>query len=122
MRAKLIWRMNEDTSLEIEANNPIEAIEILSAYSEVFGLTECGKCGSENVRPEHRLASGYNFYSIRCEACGCTYDFGQHREGDTLFRKRDRGWAKYVPGGEGSGRAAKANDKFAETSSLETPF
>ena len=55
---------------------------------EVFRETTCGLCGSEQVAPSHRVAKGYDFYSMDCLGCGATLSFGQTREGERLFPKR----------------------------------
>jgi len=109
MGVKMKWNATPKLWLEVEANSVTEAIEIISGYATVFSITKCGKCGSERVRPEHRVASGYNFYNIRCDECGAQFDFGQHKEGGTLFPKRDKGWYVYQGGSEG-GPAAPTED------------
>ena len=90
--------------IEVEAQSVKDAMRDLSEYAEVFGETVCGVCQSDKVTPEHRVAKGYDFYSMVCQSCGAKLDFGQTREGERLFPKRkDRdnneigkqGWNQY---------------------------
>ncbi len=43
----------------------------------------------------------YTYYALLCQACGASLSFGQTREGERLFPKRDkgtRGWEIYQGG------------------------
>ena len=92
--------------LETDSMSAKDAISALSEYAEVFSQTTCGECQSDNVRPSHRQAQGYDFYEMLCLACGARLQFGQRRDGGCLFPKRkdtdgnwlpNGGWSKYQP-------------------------
>lgn len=74
-------------SLEVDVESPKDAIRELSAYSEIFVGHKCGLCGSDEVRWEHRENGGHDYYSVACVQCGATRNFGQHKNGRTLFAK-----------------------------------
>ena len=76
------------TVVEVEGTGVKEIIEALTPFYDVFGERECGKCGSQELAVNHRKAQSYDYYSLKCLACGCQLDFGQHQEGGTLFPKR----------------------------------
>ncbi len=86
--------------LEVDADGPKEAIQQLTPFLDAFQPRPCGLCSSDQTRVEHRLAGGFDYYSIRCTYCGAQFDFGQHKEGGGLFPKRDKGWYKYDAGEE----------------------
>ena len=74
--------------VEVEAATVKEAVKALTPYYEVLGERTCGKCGSEEVGVQHRSAGGHDYYALKCFACGCQLDLGQHKEGGSLFCKR----------------------------------
>lgn len=90
--------------IEVDAVSVKESIKALSEYAEVFGQTHCGLCQSDQVWPVHRVAKGYDFFEMKCAACGASLSFGQTREGERLFPKRrdqdgheigKNGWHQY---------------------------
>jgi len=102
--------------VEVDAVSAKDAIKAISPYYEVFGERQCGQCGSDDIGVNHRNTKGYDYYALKCYACGAQLDFGQHQEGETLFPKRKlpsgewdsakRGWYKWQDrkpseGGEG---------------------
>jgi len=112
----------------LRAANPREAVTILAAYQETLGAYVCGNC-SANVgafesppRYIHRKdTENHDYFSIECPSCQFRMDFGQHKVGDTLFAKRDKGWYDWREfskrqGGEqgqtaGSGQPRPVDDK-----------
>ncbi len=99
--------------VEVDAASPKEAIKAISPYYEIFGERTCGCCGSEDIGVNHRTAQSYDYYSVKCYACGASLGFGQHQEGGTLFPKRKtedgewdtarRGWYKWQERKQSSG-------------------
>lgn len=89
MKVKL--NVNARAQIELDAETPKDLIRQLSAFQEVLIETECGDCGSDRVRYEHRVRDANEYYSMRCLVCDATLDFGQHRTGETLFVERDKG-------------------------------
>lgn len=61
----------------------------------------CGCCGSKNTVFTHRKTKGFDFYEAACSDCGGRYPFGQKKEDQSLFPKRDKGWAKFQKDGDG---------------------
>ena len=83
--------VGKGTQLEIQVNDPKEAVRILSDFSEILSEQNCGACGSEAIRHEQKTVNSFDFYGLKCLACGAQLNFGQHKEGGTLFAKRDKG-------------------------------
>lgn len=90
--------------IEVEAQSVKEALQAVCEYAQVFGECQCGLCGSDKVMPCHRVAKGYEFYSMECLGCGAQLSFGQTKEGGRLFPKRKdqngyevgkHGWHQY---------------------------
>ena len=94
--------------LEFDCANPKDALKELSVYGEVFAERSCGQCKKVELAYEHREWDGHDYYSLRCLSCGAQLDFGQHKNGRTLFAKRklksgeldklNHGWYHYKPG------------------------
>lgn len=92
MPATIKLNVGKGCQIEIVATSPIDAVDQLAAYQEILSISECGKCKSTSIKLEHRLVEGNHFRSWRCMACRAQLDFGQHKTGDTLFVKQDKGW------------------------------
>lgn len=60
----------------------------LAQVQEVFEHNTCGQCGSDRTVLDLREHEGNSYYKKTCIECGAQLDFGQHRQGDTLFVKR----------------------------------
>jgi hypothetical protein len=43
---------------------------------------------SPEIRPNCRTVDGFDYYSLRCLACGAELSFGQRKDGSGLFPKR----------------------------------
>lgn len=76
--------------LEIDCDTPADAVKEMSLYQEILSEEKCGRmdCGSTEVRFEHRLAQGYDFYGMTCMKCRARIDLGQIKEGDGMWFKR----------------------------------
>ena len=114
----------------LEVSNQKDLIRTVSSLEEVLGNTTCGKCKSEDTRfVTRKTGEGkktYEFFEVKCNACGSRLSFGCHQEGETLFPKRrdedgnwlpDSGWVKYQKPAEANEVPAKGKKK-----SDDTPF
>ena len=77
----------------IEATDIKDAMRQLSDVAEVFSHNTCGACGSEDVFTSVKTPQGYEYFEMRCNACGATLAFGQVKDKERLFAKG--GWEKY---------------------------
>src|SRR5215212_7121560 len=83
-------------TVTIEGASVKEVFRDLAIARGVFGAQEeCGLCHSEFISPRVRHLDGNDFYDLLCGACGASFNFGQHRVGDTLFPKYADGWKRY---------------------------
>ena len=108
---------------KVDAENQKEIFKQIAVTQEVFEAeTECGCCHSKEIRFRVRTVDKHDFYEVACGACGARFEFGQHKNGRSLFPKRraedgtllpNRGWAKW----EASPLVAhyKAEDKSIQT-------
>lgn len=76
-----------------------EAFGFLGDCQEVLGYAKCGACGSGDIVPEHRVAKGYHFYSMKCRACHKKLRFGQKKEDGSLFPKLKSDDGEWLPNG-----------------------
>jgi hypothetical protein len=73
----------------------------IAALQAVFEVDEtCGLCQSPAINFEARTVDGNEYFTLRCQNCGAQLNFGQHKQGGTLFPKTaktpDRGWHIYA--------------------------
>jgi len=127
-RVTMKYQSGLEISVDAEGVKP--AIQALSPFMEVFGEDECVRCGCRTIRFEHRKKDDYNYYSAVCcgDKCGAKLDFGQKREGGTLYPKRkdkdgnwlpNRGWLKW--GEKADGTTAPEATATPDTSSVQEP-
>lgn len=104
---KLKVNLTPRTQIEFEASNPKEAMEAMSAFSEIFSESACGKCKSDKIYHSVSTHGDYTYYKLRCSACNATFDFGQNKDMTSLFAKRApreqgdagvRGWYNWQSG------------------------
>ena len=95
---------NGGFSVELEGDTQKEIFSQLAKFQEIFGETQCGKCGSTNLRFVVRVVDDNEYYEIRCLDCGAKLSFGLNKKGGGLFPKKkaedgswlpDKGWMKY---------------------------
>ncbi len=102
---------------KVDAENQKEIFKQIAFTQEVFEAeSECGCCHSKEIRFRVRTVDKHDFYELACGPCGARFEFGQHKNGGSLFPKRraedgtllpSRGWAKWeapAAAPHGSGR------------------
>ena len=107
---KAHWRSKSGRlTFEIEGDGHKPLFRGLAEVEEVFGAEEaCGLCKSTDIGYRVRKIDENEYFELRCRACGAQFNFGQHKNGRTLFPKRadengelpNRGWYKWIPKGE----------------------
>jgi len=50
----------------------------------------CDQCDSEAIHLSHRSPGGNDYFSVRCSVCTAEANFGLHKEGGTMYWKRDK--------------------------------
>ena len=113
MKAQIRLQANR-VVIEVEAATQKELFAALAGAEEVFGVEQCGLCGSRNPRFLTRHQSGFVFYEMVCanSECRARLELGQSTDLKTLFPRRkddegnrlpNGGWAIFVkpsqPGG-----------------------
>lgn len=80
--------------------------ELIEQASPIYECPQqCGLCGSKNLGLRFRMASGYDFYEVKCMECEATFAFGQQKKenGGGLFPRgsQDKGeWEKKYERGD----------------------
>ncbi len=85
-------------------------------FQEVFeNQNTCGNksCGSDNVTFNVREVEGNKYYEKRCQDCGMKFQYGQHKQGGTLFPNNSKGWHRWTPDavGDDAEENTGVNDK-----------
>jgi hypothetical protein len=85
--------------VEAEGETAKQVFERLADLAACLGAdAKCGCCGGDALVPQVTRPQNYTYYALACQGCGATLAFGQTREGERLFPKRDRGqngWEVY---------------------------
>jgi hypothetical protein len=101
---KLKYQVSEKFAIEHTVEDSKGAFQFLSECGTMFGVTECGNCGSSNLEHVYRTPQGYEYYSIKCKDCKHELKFGMQKEGGSLFPK---GWTEPYQGGEAKKQSRK---------------
>jgi hypothetical protein len=88
-----------DRQIEVEGDNTKQVFERLVRCQQVFGVKECGNCGSPvypNIRPVKTDKTEFDAYEWRCAAsdCGSSLGLGVNRDGQGIFLRWDEKWYK----------------------------
>lgn len=94
-------------TFEVEGGTQKELFKEIAQLEDVFGADDkCGKCESDKIRFNVRKPGSNEYYELTCTNCHARLQFGQHKQGETLYPKlRDengeelshRGWSHYTP-------------------------
>ena len=84
---------NGPLTFDIEATDDVTLFERLAHVQALFGDTHCGCCGKTNLQFRVRQAKNnknqtFSYFERVCMDCNAKLDYGQNREGRTLFAKR----------------------------------
>lgn len=86
-------QVNPKLSLTVEAQTQTDLFEAMAENTEVFGVSKCGKCGSDDlnfvVRTVEVKKKPVKYYELRCKAKNCYSKFHYGvSEGGKLFPVR----------------------------------
>ena len=88
-------------AVEIDADTQVELFQQLANFQEIFAETNCGKCGSENIRFQVRNVDDNLYYELRCADYGAKLAFGVMKKGGRLFPKRKDKEGNWLPNNGG---------------------
>lgn len=99
---KVTAKLSPVITIDIDGETQVDIFEKLSAVQEVFGITKCGKCGSQDLRYITREDKEENkYHEIQCQnpKCRAKLAFGQNKKGGGLFPRRKDSEGKYIDNG-----------------------
>lgn len=82
-------------NFEFDSPNMVELFNTLSDYGEVFSITKCECCGSENISFRVRKDDEDNkYHEMCCNEYGCwgKLSFGETKKDKKLFPKRRKSY------------------------------
>lgn len=103
---------NGRLAFEVDVTTGKQAFEVVAGVQELFEEPACGCCKSANIRCSVRDHDNNKYFSLVCADCGAQLDFGQKKDGKTLFCKRrdenkqampNRGWYVWHGSGHSTG-------------------
>ena len=86
---KIEYKISDRAKIEAECRDVKQVFAFLSHADDVLGVKKCGNCMATDLSFLHRQPQGFDYYSIRCNACGHELKFGQVKDTGRLFHK---GW------------------------------
>lgn len=100
MKAQL--KCGPNLTIEVEGSDQTTVFQAIAQAQEIFDAeTKCGLCSSTELRFVFRVAQDkYDYYELRCLACGARFAFGQKQQPDKgkLFPKRKDENGAFLPG------------------------
>jgi ribosomal protein S27AE len=119
MKIELTQTLLNGIRVTLEVEDPKNAFHALAVIGEALSEGNCGKCGSDQIKMEHRRVQENDFFGWKCQNCGAQLDMGQHKTGKTLFAKRtlpdgkydtqNRGWYHFTERRASTDGAAQAH-------------
>lgn len=94
---KALYNVNNKLQFEVEGKGQKEIFKELATIQEIFGEETCGSCKKDNIKFIVRNVEDNDYYELRCNECGSSLSFGQHKKGGTLFPKRKDDQGNYMP-------------------------
>ena len=98
-------------ALELEYETIKDLFEKVASFEEIFGQNTICKCGNESTRPSVRVVDDNSYYERKCDKCGKSFSFGQHKKGGSLFPKWEKGWNKWNAEAVAQEKSAVKGDK-----------
>lgn len=105
------FKVSPNLVLHIESSNQLDLFKQLGQLKEIFGISECSKCQSNDIRhvvrevdDPNKKGKTYDYYELHCQSCRSKLAFGVKQDGETLFPKRkdqdgkwldNNGWTQY---------------------------
>lgn len=78
-------------TVTVHAETVKDLFRLVAQVQEVFGAdAACGVCGGQKLSFRVRVVDDFEFYELAC-SCGAVLQYGQHKNGGTLFPKRQAG-------------------------------
>lgn len=90
---KVRYKVSQRMELEFDCETVKQAVKTIFEFESVFTNTTCGDCGSRAVRCDYREIDGNSYYSLACCSCGSSLNFGQKKDGRTIYAKPP--WRKF---------------------------
>ena len=85
-------------TLTADCNDVKQAFQFNTLFCDL--PKHCDNCQSPDIELAHKNPQGNDYYMIKCTGCGATGNFGQRKEGNTLYWKWDTKMEKYTPGAD----------------------
>lgn len=104
MNIEFTKRLNDTLSMKVSVGNQLELFQALHEYGEIFSISECGACKSDDVKYAIREVADtkkkgqfHSYYEMHCGKCRARLAFGKMMSGDRLFPKRKDENGNYLP-------------------------
>lgn len=88
------------SSVVIEAPKVKQLLMVAGFFYKIPNA--CGNCNSNEIIPVGHKNSGYDFYYVKCKACGHELKFGKSKEDGSLFLRDEQQWEAPYQGGGGN--------------------
>lgn len=120
------------TKFIMEAGSPKEAFSKLALVDSLFTESCCGCCDSKNICFAERKVENGSYLEMRCRDCNAQLDYGQNKDGKSIFAKKwdsenkcalpNNGWHVWKKDGGDAPKKAQKPQTTPEQDANEIPF
>lgn len=108
------------TPIQIEAPTPKALFMGIGLFDQFS--SECGNCGSDNIRPIGYRNKGYEFYQLKCAECGHALKISEAKDTGDLYLDKNNVWEPpYQPQGGGGGGGQRHQSSPEEQEKQQYP-
>jgi hypothetical protein len=94
------WTRSGRLLVKMTGETQKDVFRQLAVAEEIFDAEDrCGCCASTNIQFRVRTVENFDHYELACCACDARFEFGQHKNGQTLFPKRRDEAGQALPNG-----------------------
>ena len=99
---KIAYDVNDRCKIDVEVKDMKQAFDFLAYADSIFRVSECGNCGSKDLKLDTRNPKGFTYRSIVCNECKHTLKVSEQKpeKGGKMYLNRE--WQEPFYGGEDS--------------------
>lgn len=100
---KVDYKVNDRCTIDVDVKDMKQAFDFLAYADSIFRVSECGNCGSKDLKLDTRNPKGYIYRSILCNECKHTLKVSEQKpeKGGKMYLNRE--WEEPFYGGSEDG-------------------
>jgi len=100
---KIAYDINDRCKIDVDVKDMKQAFDFLAYADSIFRVSECGNCGSKDLKLDTRNPKGFTYRSIVCNECKHTLKVSEQKpeKGGKMYLNRE--WEEPYYGGDEAG-------------------